>query len=63
VRVVSARRKNDDGSIPVYLCDCGDDRANCLPLTDGWNYIVRLYQPHPEILDGTWTFPTVQSTD
>jgi hypothetical protein len=23
----------------------------------GWNYIVRMYQPGPEILDGTWTLP------
>jgi hypothetical protein len=52
--------KNDDGSITVHLGECGDDRPNCLPLTEGWNYIVRLYQPHPEILDGTWTFPTVE---
>jgi hypothetical protein len=27
---------------------------------DGWNYTVRLYQPRPEILDGTWTFPAVE---
>jgi hypothetical protein len=27
---------------------------------DGWNYIVRLYRPRPEILDGTWTFPSVE---
>ena len=23
----------------------------------GWNYIVRMYQPREEILEGTWTFP------
>jgi hypothetical protein len=23
----------------------------------GWNYIVRLYRPRKDILDGTWTFP------
>jgi hypothetical protein len=54
--------KNDDGSITVSLGGCVDDRPNCLPLTDGWNYIVRLYQPHPEILDGTWTFPTLETS-
>jgi hypothetical protein len=26
----------------------------------GWNYIVRLYRPRPEILDGTWTFPAAE---
>jgi hypothetical protein len=25
-----------------------------------WNYIVRLYQPHQEIVDGKWKFPTPQ---
>jgi hypothetical protein len=24
---------------------------------NGWNYIVRLYEPRKEILDGDWTFP------
>jgi hypothetical protein len=28
---------------------------------DGWNYIVRLYQPRQEILDGKWQFPKAQS--
>jgi hypothetical protein len=28
---------------------------------DGWNYTVRLYQPQPEILDGSWTFPAVEA--
>jgi hypothetical protein len=51
--------KDDDGSITVHLGGCDDDRPNCLPLTDGWNYIVRLYQPHAEVLDGTWTFPAL----
>jgi hypothetical protein len=26
----------------------------------GWNYMVRLFRPHPEILDGTWRFPEAQ---
>jgi hypothetical protein len=28
---------------------------------DGWNYIVRLYRPQKEILDGKWKFPPPQS--
>jgi len=27
---------------------------------DGWNYSVRFYQPHQEIIDGTWIFPDVK---
>jgi hypothetical protein len=51
---------NDDGSVTVHFGGCGDDRPNCLPIMDGWNYLVRLYQPRPEILDGSWTFPSIE---
>lgn len=51
---------NGDGSITVHFGGCGDDRPNCLPIPDGWNYIVRLYRPRPEILDGSWTFPSIE---
>jgi hypothetical protein len=27
----------------------------------GWNYMVRLYRPRKEILDGTWKFPEAES--
>jgi len=37
--------------------------VNFLPIMEGWNYIVRLYQPREEILDGTWTFPGVQPVE
>lgn len=52
--------KEADGSVVVHLGGCGDGRTNCLRLMDGWNYTVRLYRPHPQVLDGTWTFPAVQ---
>jgi hypothetical protein len=26
----------------------------------GWNYMVRLYRPRAEVLDGTWKFPGAQ---
>ena len=41
----------------VHLGGCEDGRMNCLPIMEGWNYTVRLYQPAPEILDGSWVFP------
>ena len=31
----------------VNFGGCGDERPNCLPLMDGWNYTVRLYRPRP----------------
>lgn len=52
--------RNADGSMTVHLGDCGDGRVNCLPIMEGWNYTVRMYQPEPEIIEGTWVFPTVE---
>ena len=52
--------RNADGSMTVHFGGCEDGRTNCLPLMDGWNYTVRLYQPAPEIIDGSWTFPAIQ---
>jgi hypothetical protein len=50
---------NDDGSLTVHLG--GDEnQVNHIPLPEGWNYIVRLYRPRPEVLDGTWTFPPLE---
>ena len=50
---------NEDGSFTIHF---GGDpkKVNFLPITEGWNYVVRLYQPRKEILDGTWTFPSVE---
>lgn len=60
VNSVSGER-NADGSMTVHLGGCGDDRVNCLPITEGWNYTVRLYKPGPEVLSGKWVFPAAQS--
>jgi hypothetical protein len=47
-----------DGTVPIHFG--GDETApNCLPITEGWNYVVRLYRPRREILDGSWTFPAL----
>jgi len=51
---------NDDGSMTVHLGACDDGRVNCIPVTPGWSYAVRLYQPREEILDGSWTFPALE---
>ncbi|HSS11926.1 MAG TPA: DUF1214 domain-containing protein [Acidimicrobiales bacterium] len=52
-------RPNYEGAITVYLGGCGDDRSNCIPIMDGWNYLVRLYRPRRGILGGSWSFPTI----
>lgn len=53
--------KAADGSVTVQFGDCSSEVANCLPITPGWNYLVRLYQPKPEILSGKWMFPIAQA--
>ena len=54
---------NEDGSYTIHFGGCDDGRGNCIPITPGWNYTVRLYQPHQEILDGSWSFPVPQPVD
>ncbi len=62
VNNVTAERE-DDGVVTVHFGGCADGRVNCLPITDGWNYVVRLYQPRNEILSGKWTFPLAVSVE
>ena len=53
-------RKEADGSIVIQFGGCDGVAANCLPIMPGWNYMVRLYRPRPEVLDGSWAFPEAQ---
>ena len=54
-------KKNQDGSVTIQFGCCHGKIPNCLPITKGWNYMVRLYRPRAEILNGTWKFPEAQS--
>lgn len=50
---------NSDGSFTIHF---GGDPAssNFLPLTEGWNYTVRMWLPRKEVIDGSWTFPEAE---
>lgn len=49
-------KKNADGSITIHFG--GDpNQPNFLYIMKGWNYMIRLYRPRQEILDGTWKCP------
>jgi len=52
---VTAKR-SFDGSVTVHF---GGDpgKPNYLPITAGWNYVVRMYRPQEKIIDGFWSFP------
>jgi len=53
--------ENADGTMTIPLGPGPSDVPNFVPITDGWNYIVRLYRPRASIREGTWTFPAVAS--
>ncbi|MFY9921059.1 MAG: DUF1254 domain-containing protein [Mycobacterium sp.] len=50
-------QKSADGKVEIQFGGCDGSVPNCLPITPGWNYLVRLYRPQQQILDGSWTFP------
>ena len=50
-------KKYADGSVTIHFGGCDGTAPNCIPITEGWNYWVRLYRPRKEILDGTYKFP------
>ncbi len=52
---------NADGSITVRFGDYPPEVANAIPITEGWNYLIRLYRPRPEIADGRWKFPPLNT--
>ena len=56
-------KTSPDGSIAIQFGGCDGQIPNCLPITRGWNYTVRLFRPRPEILDGTWRFPEARAED
>ena len=58
---VTAKR-DADGNVTIHF---GGDPANSnyLPITPGWNYIVRLYQPRAVVLGGSYTFPKAQPSN
>ena len=54
-------KKGADGSVAIQFGGCDGKIPNCLPTMKGWNYLVRLYRPRAEILDGKWMFPAAKA--
>jgi hypothetical protein len=59
---VTAKR-DEGGSITIRFGGCDGKIPNCLPITPGWNYLVRLYRPRQEVLVGTWKFPEARPVE
>lgn len=51
-------KPGEDGTITINFGGMGDT-PNALPIMEGWNYLVRLYRPRAEVLDGSWNFPSI----
>jgi len=45
------------GLVTIQFGGCGGTAGNCLPITEGWNYTVRLFRPRQLIINDTWKFP------
>jgi hypothetical protein len=50
-------KKGADGSLAIQFGGYDGKVPNCLPTMKGWNYMVRLYRPRAEVLNGDWRFP------
>jgi hypothetical protein len=51
---------DDDGSVTLHFAPDDDGSPNYVFVMEGWNYALRLYRPHPSVIDGTWKAPTLQ---
>jgi len=56
---ITAKRRAD-GYVTVQFGGYDGKTPNCLPIVPGWNYMVRLYRPRAEVLNGKWMFPEAQ---
>lgn len=52
--------KDANGGVTVQFGGCDGKIPDCLPTPEGWNWMVRLYRPDAQILDGAWTFPEAE---
>ena len=55
----STAKMNANGTFTVYYgskASCGDV-PNRLDVTEGWNFLMRIYRPGPSVLDGTYKLP------
>jgi len=55
-------KKNPDQSITINFGGASG-AINNLPITPGWSYVVRMYQPRQEIINGSWSFPKARPAE
>ncbi len=52
-------KPNADGSYTLYFGMCEKHKENCLAIEDGWNGILRLYEPQEQVINGSWPLPSI----
>ena len=53
--------KDADEAATIQYGGGAKDTPNCLPVSEGWNYTIRLYRPRQAVLDGRWKAPEAQA--
>jgi hypothetical protein len=53
-------KRSADGSVTIQFGGDPKGADNFLAIKPGWNYVIRLYRPNKEILDGSWKAPTLE---
>jgi hypothetical protein len=56
-------QRSANGSVPIQFGGCDGKIPNCIPIVNGWNYMVRLYRPRAELLNDTWKFPEARTAN
>jgi hypothetical protein len=59
VNSVTGERGADGSTTIRFVASTDDAPPNAIVTPEGWNYLIRLYRPRAEILDGRWTPPTL----
>jgi len=52
---------SEDGSYTIHFGG-EPNKDNFIPITDNWNYVVRMYRPGKEITSGSWSFPSLSDS-
>jgi len=52
-------KKNANGSVTIQFGGDPRNASNYLPITPGWNCLLRLYRPRASVLNGTWKMPAL----
>ena len=54
---------DDDGTFVIDFAPEDRGYRNFLYVMEGWNYVLRLYRPRPEVISGDWPIPKEQLID